>query len=385
MFRIMFSKYTILLCMLTALFGYLYYMEGSQSAFVCLVCLTVMSSYFVLKLIVATFFIKKKSNRVGGKLAYDYMFWRFKSFEKHATWLSAAVFALMSSMPFISNKSGVTKVVADENSSAQVIPKPTTDPLTSVEQTLTDFVEQEKSRLTSTINIEDVDTDSTFTETDISVEGDTTNPEVNPHPTSSKEDEIKEKEVTETSESQVAQSQTQLEEPKTELEVVQEQTVSQEATPAPIPPPAPAPQPVAPSYPASTMTIAGVTLNIGAYYGYVSNDNIYDYQAYLDAGYIGASFGDITVNDGGFSIVAGHNPGVMSVVANNIYDGAVVTVSDRSGNVKNYTMSLGWVVPQGIQAAPGGLIDMMYNPYAYGDVFCIQFCRNGTMEIWIGR
>lgn len=108
-------------------------------------------------------------------------------------------------------------------------------------------------------------------------------------------------------------------------------------------------------------------------------------QSYLDNGNIVASLTYFNSKDNQTTYFSGHNPGVFSYMAQNIYNGAIVTVVDSSGTPTNYIAVEGaYVNTDGssfINSAGMSVIDL-YNYGSGEESIVVQYCIGGTMLAW---
>ena len=109
---------------------------------------------------------------------------------------------------------------------------------------------------------------------------------------------------------------------------------------------------------------------------------------YIDTGGIGAMGAPLDVYDGTGTYIAGHNPGVMSLFANNMEYGSVVTVHDSNGNARQYVATRMVTTPLNNQGASSNtskpnagasaLVKSMYG----AESLVIQYCIGSTMYLW---
>ena len=109
---------------------------------------------------------------------------------------------------------------------------------------------------------------------------------------------------------------------------------------------------------------------------------------YIDTGGIGAMGAPLDVYDGTGTYIAGHNPGVMSLFANNMEYGSVVTVHDSNGNARQYVATRMVTTPLNNQGASSNtskpnagasaLVKSMYGT----ESLVIQYCIGSTMYLW---
>ena len=109
---------------------------------------------------------------------------------------------------------------------------------------------------------------------------------------------------------------------------------------------------------------------------------------YIDTGGIGAMGAPLDVYDGTGTYITGHNPGVMSLFANNMEYGSVVTVHDGHGNARQYVATNMVTTPLNNQGASSNtskpnagasaLVKSMYGT----ESLVIQYCIGSTMYLW---
>lgn len=141
----------------------------------------------------------------------------------------------------------------------------------------------------------------------------------------------------------------------------------------------------APSIGANKIGINGVYRNYSNY----GNSTTERYQAGIDQGLIVAGITNFNGNDGQTTYFGGHNPGIMNFMANNIYNGAIVTVTDGSGQVFQYKMIDKVDVDEYGQGVLQTIGTSAINAYAYGtgsESILIHFCNtsNNLMSFWYG-
>lgn len=156
----------------------------------------------------------------------------------------------------------------------------------------------------------------------------------------------------------------------------------QEAKPAPKQAPQPAPKP---SIGANKIGINGIYRSYSNY-GAASTAQ---YQSGIDAGLIVAGITNFNGNDGQTTYFGGHNPGIMNFMANNIYNGAIVTVTDGSGNEFKYKMIDKVDVDEYGEGVLTSIGKSAISAYAYGtgtESILIHFCNtsNNLMSFWYG-
>lgn len=135
---------------------------------------------------------------------------------------------------------------------------------------------------------------------------------------------------------------------------------------------------------------------LGYYFnvGPVLASNIYDSAGvralanYIDSGGIGAMGSALNVYDGTGTYIAGHNPGVMSLFANNLNYGSIVTVHDINGNARQYQATTLATTPinntgsASNTSTPNGSAIALMNSMSGRESLVIQFCIGSTMYLW---
>lgn len=157
---------------------------------------------------------------------------------------------------------------------------------------------------------------------------------------------------------------------------------AQKPAPKAVPEPAPAPSP---SIGANKIGINGVYRNYSNY----GRSTTEQYQAGIDQGLIVAGITNFNGNDGQTTYFGGNNPGIMNFMANTIYNGAIVTVTDGSGQVFQYKMIDKVDVDEYGQGVLQTIGTSAINAYAYGtgsESILIHFCNtsNNLMSFWYG-
>ena len=96
----------------------------------------------------------------------------------------------------------------------------------------------------------------------------------------------------------------------------------------------------------------------------------------------------LNVHDGTGTYIAGHNPGVMSLFANNLNYGSVVTVHDINGNARQYRATTLATTPinntgsSSNTSTPNGAAIALMNSMSGRESLVIQFCIGSTMYLW---
>ena len=181
--------------------------------------------------------------------------------------------------------------------------------------------------------------------------------------------------------------------PQTEAPVEQAQTNATYSTPqteAYVAPQTEAYVAPAPQARYNQVEFLGYYFNVGP----VLARNIYDSAGvralanYIDSGGIGAMGAPLNVYDGTGTYIAGHNPGVMSLFANNLNYGSVVTVHDGNGNARQYSATTLATTPinntggASNTSTPNGSAIALMNSMNGRESLVIQFCIGSTMYLW---
>ena len=183
--------------------------------------------------------------------------------------------------------------------------------------------------------------------------------------------------------------------PQTEASTVQTQSSTTYSAPQTEATIAPAPQTEAYVAPApqaryNQVEFLGYYFNVGPVLArnMSDTDGVLALANYIDTGGIGAMGAPLDVYDGTGTYIAGHNPGVMSLFANNMGYGSVVTVHDGNGNARQYTATSMVTTPINNQGASSNtskpnagasaLVKSMYGT----ESLVIQYCIGSTMYLW---
>lgn len=158
-----------------------------------------------------------------------------------------------------------------------------------------------------------------------------------------------------------------------------------QATPAPKAAPKPQPKPAQPAIGSNKIGINGVYKSY-VNYGAASTDQL---QVGIDAGQIVAGISPFNGNDGQTTYFGGHNPGIMNFIANSIYNGVVVTITDANGTPFKYKMIDKVdvdVYGEGVLQSIGRSAIDVYMYGANTESILIQFCNtsNNLMSFWYG-
>lgn len=138
----------------------------------------------------------------------------------------------------------------------------------------------------------------------------------------------------------------------------------------------------------STLVFKGKEFKLGKHFNLLSGPGVIEEsQRYIDAGNIAVQLGDLYNNDGKLSLISGHNPGIFTYLAENIKDGDQVTIYDRNGSVKTYTLTK-WKtvnIDNNLDHENAEINDVFLNPTKLGDGIIIQYCAEPYMYFWIGK
>lgn len=174
----------------------------------------------------------------------------------------------------------------------------------------------------------------------------------------------------------------------------QAETVAQNSEPAkteatppaqpstPTPPPAPTqPTAIGPN----RIGIAGIYKSYTSY-GYADTATL---QAGMDKGQVVAGLTYFDGNDGQTTYFAGHNPGVMNWMNQHLYTGAIVTVTDSSGQAFQYKIIDHAITNVAGQDKLTSIGQSAVSVYAFGsstESIAIQYCITGSTEMifWYG-
>jgi hypothetical protein len=151
------------------------------------------------------------------------------------------------------------------------------------------------------------------------------------------------------------------------------------------------PQQVQAPTPTKSATIAANQIGINGYYNYYTSlgnsVNTDEIQGTIDQGALVSSLTSFNGSDGQTTYFSGHNPGIMAFMENNIYLGAIISVSDSNNNVTNYQVvdhvetdvyGEGWL------SYPNTSAVTLFNSGAYAESIAIQYCNtsNLLMSVW---
>ena len=140
---------------------------------------------------------------------------------------------------------------------------------------------------------------------------------------------------------------------------------------------------------AAELNVNGTSIPISNsnYVGYFLDEtNVYRAQSIVDSYQVAVSNSPLYVNDGKSSHLMAHNPGLFSVIADSIYNGAIYTVTDDNGNKQAYQFYYVGEVEAYTYVEPGHPI---YEAVCLAgeEAISLQYCANGTVipQIWLGR
>ena len=140
---------------------------------------------------------------------------------------------------------------------------------------------------------------------------------------------------------------------------------------------------------AAELNVNGTSIPISNsnYVGYVMDEtNVYRAQSIVDSYQVAVSNSPLYVNDGKSSHLMAHNPGLFSVIADSIYNGAIYTVTDDNGNKQAYQFYYVGEVEAYTYVEPGHPI---YDASCLTgeEALSLQYCAYGTVipQVWLGR
>ena len=137
------------------------------------------------------------------------------------------------------------------------------------------------------------------------------------------------------------------------------------------------------------MKIEGEIINIGPLFSLFS-DGLPAAQAHIDSNpneNTGVGWNENLVGDNKMSLIFGHNPGIMTKIADKIKVGSIIEVKDVAGSTRTYK-----VEKMGTNKNPiynGGTFEwssfydyLLDNEIENHEGIVIQFCRDQEMELW---
>ena len=140
---------------------------------------------------------------------------------------------------------------------------------------------------------------------------------------------------------------------------------------------------------AAELNVNGTSIPISNsnYVGYFMDEtNVYRAQSIIDSYQVAVSNSPLYVNDGKSSHLMAHNPGLFSVIADSIYNGAIYTVTDDNGNKQAYQFYYVGEVEAYTYIEPGHPI---YDASCLTgeEALSLQYCAYGTgiPQVWLGR
>lgn len=143
--------------------------------------------------------------------------------------------------------------------------------------------------------------------------------------------------------------------------------------------------------PSNSVTTAANQIGINGYYNYYTSlgnsVNTDEVQRTIDQGALVSSLTSFNGSDGQTTYFSGHNPGIMAFMENNIYLGAIISVSDANNNVTNYQVvdhvetdvyGEGWLSYTNTSAVS------LFNSGSYAESIAIQYCNtyNSLISVW---
>lgn len=140
---------------------------------------------------------------------------------------------------------------------------------------------------------------------------------------------------------------------------------------------------------AAELNVNGTSIPISNsnYVGYFLDDtNVYRAQSILDSHQVAVSNSPLDVNDGNSTHLMAHNPGLFTVIANSIYNGAIYTVTDDNGARQAYQFYYIGEMEAYTYIEPGHPIyEAVF--LAGEEAISLQYCANVTVipQIWLGR
>ena len=166
----------------------------------------------------------------------------------------------------------------------------------------------------------------------------------------------------------------------------QTETATTTAPPAQTTTPTPPPAPAAPSaIGPNNIGIAGIYKSYVSY-GYADTATL---QAGIDKGQVVSGLTYFDAYDGQTTYFAGHNPGVMNWMSQHLYVGAIVTVTDSSGEAFQYKMIDYAITNVAGQDKLTSIGQSAVSVYAFGssqESIAIQYCVTGDTDMifWYG-
>lgn len=117
--------------------------------------------------------------------------------------------------------------------------------------------------------------------------------------------------------------------------------------------------------------------------------SVFATQSYIDQGNIAQGYNSLNFNDGKTTYLCGHNPGVLSPLANYAGVGKQISVWDANGQKKDFVFKRVIEIPRGIYVgssqAEAEAMAFLDNNMNDGEGIVLQYCSsdNYTKLIWI--
>ena len=118
-------------------------------------------------------------------------------------------------------------------------------------------------------------------------------------------------------------------------------------------------------------------------------ESVFATQNYIDQGNIAQGYNALNFNDGKMTYLCGHNPGVMSSLANYAGVGKQISVWDANGQKKDFIFERVIEIPRGIYVgstqAEAEVMSFLDNNMDDGEGIVLQYCSsdNYTKLVWI--
>lgn len=117
--------------------------------------------------------------------------------------------------------------------------------------------------------------------------------------------------------------------------------------------------------------------------------SVFATQSYIDQGNIAQGYNSLNFNDGKMTYLCGHNPGVLSPLANYAGVGKQISVWDANGQKKDFVFKRVIEIPRGIYVgssqAEAEAMSFLDNNMNDGEGIVLQYCSsdNYTKLVWI--
>lgn len=117
--------------------------------------------------------------------------------------------------------------------------------------------------------------------------------------------------------------------------------------------------------------------------------SVFATQSYIDQGNIAQGYNSLNFNDGKMTYLCGHNPGVLSPLANYASVGKQISVWDANGQKKDFVFKRVIEIPRGIYVgssqAEAEVMSFLDNNMNDGEGIVLQYCSsdNYTKLVWI--